>query len=80
MGSRFSSPRLSAEDETFQFGWNDELFWVPVITIDKSGANTAAIYSINADACLEVGRAIEHQESYLQTMFGFFGITDVRVI
>lgn len=26
------------------------------------------------------GRAMEHQESYLNTIFGFFGITDVRVL
>lgn len=26
------------------------------------------------------GRAAEHQESYLQTIFGFFGITDVRFV
>jgi FMN-dependent NADH-azoreductase len=26
------------------------------------------------------GRAAEHQESYLQTVFGFFGITDVRFV
>ena len=28
----------------------------------------------------EAGRALEHQESYLQTVFGFFGITDVRFV
>ena len=28
----------------------------------------------------EGGRAMEHQESYLQTVFGFFGITDVRIV
>lgn len=28
----------------------------------------------------EQGRALEHQESYLQTMFGFFGITDVEIV
>ncbi|MCJ0763161.1 FMN-dependent NADH-azoreductase [Variovorax terrae] len=28
----------------------------------------------------DVGRALEHQESYLQTIFGFFGITDVRFV
>ena len=28
----------------------------------------------------EGGRAMEHQESYLQTVFGFLGITDVRVV
>ena len=28
----------------------------------------------------EAGRAMEHQETYLQTVLGFFGITDVRVV
>lgn len=28
----------------------------------------------------DAGRAIEHQESYLQMVFGFFGITDVRFV
>jgi FMN-dependent NADH-azoreductase len=28
----------------------------------------------------EAGRAMEHQESYLQTIFGFFGVTDIRVV
>jgi FMN-dependent NADH-azoreductase len=28
----------------------------------------------------EGGRAMEHQESYLQTVLGFFGITDVRFV
>ena len=28
----------------------------------------------------EQGRALEHQESYLQTVMGFFGITDVRIV
>lgn len=28
----------------------------------------------------EAGRAMEHQESFLQTVFGFFGITDVRIV
>ncbi len=28
----------------------------------------------------EMGRAMEHQESYLQAVFGFFGITDVRFV
>lgn len=28
----------------------------------------------------EGGRAAEHQESYLQVVFGFFGITDVRFV
>jgi FMN-dependent NADH-azoreductase len=28
----------------------------------------------------DIGRAMEHQESYLQTVFGFLGITDVRFV
>jgi FMN-dependent NADH-azoreductase len=28
----------------------------------------------------EGGRALEHQESYLQAFFGFLGITDVRIV
>lgn len=28
----------------------------------------------------EGGRAMEHQETYLQTVLGFFGITDVRFV
>jgi FMN-dependent NADH-azoreductase len=28
----------------------------------------------------EAGRAPEHQESYLQTVLGFIGITDVRFV
>ena len=28
----------------------------------------------------EAGRALEHQESYLQTVLGFIGITDVRFV
>lgn len=26
------------------------------------------------------GQAMEHQESYLQTIFGFFGVTDLRIV
>jgi FMN-dependent NADH-azoreductase len=33
------------------------------------------VYSTN-----DWGRAAEHQESYLQTLFGFLGITDVRFV
>lgn len=28
----------------------------------------------------EAGQAMEHQESYLQTVLGFFGVTDVRIV
>jgi FMN-dependent NADH-azoreductase len=41
-----------------------------IIALSRGG-----IYSTS-----EAGRAMEHQESYLQTMFGFFGISDIRVV
>ncbi|MBK5207385.1 MAG: NAD(P)H-dependent oxidoreductase, partial [Polaromonas sp.] len=28
----------------------------------------------------DAGNAMEHQESYLKTVFGFFGVTDVRFV
>jgi FMN-dependent NADH-azoreductase len=28
----------------------------------------------------DIGNALEHQESYLKAIFGFFGITDVRIV
>ncbi|MNT39866.1 FMN-dependent NADH-azoreductase [compost metagenome] len=28
----------------------------------------------------EAGRAMEHQETYLQTIFGFIGVTDVQFV
>ena len=28
----------------------------------------------------DAGTAMEHQESYLKTVFGFFGVTDVRIV
>jgi len=42
-----------------------------VIVVSSRGG----IYSTS-----EGGRATEHQESYLQVVFGFFGITDVRFV
>lgn len=33
-----------------------------------------------AYATSEGGQAMEHQESYLKVVFGFFGITDVRIV
>ena len=38
-------------------------------------ATRGGVYSTSAG-----GRAMEHQESYLQIMFGFLGITDVRFV
>jgi FMN-dependent NADH-azoreductase len=39
------------------------------------GLSRGGVYSTS-----EGGRAMEHQESYLQTIFGFMGITDVRFV
>ena len=33
------------------------------------------VYSTN-----EAGQAMEHQESYLKVVLGFFGVTDVRIV
>jgi FMN-dependent NADH-azoreductase len=41
-----------------------------IVTSTRGG-----VYSTN-----DWGRAAEHQESYLQTVFGFLGITDVRFV
>jgi len=38
-------------------------------------SSRGGIYSIS-----EGGQALEHQESYLKVIFGFFGITDVRFV
>ncbi len=38
-------------------------------------SSRGGVYSTSAG-----GQAMEHQESYLQTVFGFFGITDVRFV
>ncbi|WP_042424674.1 FMN-dependent NADH-azoreductase [Comamonas granuli] len=42
-----------------------------VIIVSSRGG----VYSTSED-----GRAMEHQESYLQTVLGFFGVTDVRFV
>jgi FMN-dependent NADH-azoreductase len=39
------------------------------------GLSRGGVYSTS-----EAGRAMEHQETYLQTIFGFFGITDLRFV
>ena len=38
-------------------------------------SSRGGVYSTSA-----AGREMEHQESYLQTIFGFFGVTDVRFV
>jgi FMN-dependent NADH-azoreductase len=47
-----------------------------------AGGKTVSVASARGGAysTSEAGRAMEHQESYLQVVFGFFGITDVRFV
>lgn len=47
-----------------------------------AGGKTVIVVSTRGGmyATSEQGRAMEHQESYLQTVFGFLGITDVRFV
>ncbi|MEO5698504.1 MAG: NAD(P)H-dependent oxidoreductase [Burkholderiaceae bacterium] len=48
------------------------------LAVDKTVIVASArggVYSTSAD-----GQAMEHQESYLKVIFGFFGITDVRIV
>ncbi len=47
-----------------------------------AGGKTVIVASSRGGAysTSEAGRALEHQESYLQTVLGFIGITDVRFV
>lgn len=66
--------RLAQAGRTFTYTENG-----PVgLAKDKiviAGLSRGGIYSDS-----EAGRAMEHQETYLQTIFGFFGISDFRVV
>ncbi|MEO5738170.1 MAG: FMN-dependent NADH-azoreductase [Variovorax sp.] len=50
--------------------------------VGLAGGKTVIVVSTRGGAysTSEGGRAMEHQESYLQVVFGFFGITDVRFV
>jgi FMN-dependent NADH-azoreductase len=50
--------------------------------IGLAGGKTVIVASTRGGmySTSEGGRAMEHQESYLQTVFGFFGVTDVRIV
>ena len=47
-----------------------------------SGGKTVIVASARGGvySTTEGGRAMEHQESYLQTVFGFLGVTDIRFV
>lgn len=66
--------RLAQPGRTFKYTDNGSVGLVPdktVIVVSSRGG----IYSTS-----ESGRAMEHQESYLKVIFGFFGITDLRIV
>ena len=48
----------------------------------KAGGKTVIIASTRGGeySTSEGGRAMEHQESYLAVVFGFFGVTDIRFV
>lgn len=50
--------------------------------VGLAGGKTVIVASTRGGAysTSDAGNAMEHQESYLKTVFGFFGITDVRIV
>lgn len=50
--------------------------------VGLAGGKTVVIASTRGGAysTSDAGNAMEHQESYLKTVFGFFGITDIRIV
>ena len=50
--------------------------------IGLAGGKTVIIASTRGGAysTSDAGNAMEHQESYLKTVFGFLGITDIRIV
>jgi FMN-dependent NADH-azoreductase len=66
--------RLAQPGRTFQYsdkGQEGLAGGKTIIVVSSRGG----VYSTS-----EAGQAMEHQESYLKTIFGFFGITDVRFV
>ncbi|HUG59206.1 MAG TPA: FMN-dependent NADH-azoreductase [Candidimonas sp.] len=66
--------RLAQSGRTFKYGESG------VVGLAQGKTVIAALSRGGIYSTSEAGRAMEHQETYLKTVFGFFGITDVRVI
>ncbi|SHG87705.1 FMN-dependent NADH-azoreductase [Pollutimonas bauzanensis] len=66
--------RLAQAGRTFSYTENGPVGLAKGKTV-IAALSRGGIYSTS-----EAGRAMEHQETYLKTIFGFFGITDVRVV
>lgn len=66
--------RLAQTGRTFAYTENGP------VGLAKNKIVIAALSRGGIYSTSEAGRAMEHQETYLKTVFGFFGITDVRVV
>lgn len=66
--------RLAQAGRTFKYTENGP--------VGLAGGKRVVVASSRGGAysATEQGRALEHQESYLETIFGFFGITDVKFV
>lgn len=66
--------RIAQSGRTFKYTENG----VVGLASDKTviiASSRGGVYSTT-----EAGQAMEHQESYLRTVFGFFGVSDFRVV
>ncbi|MGB3288005.1 MAG: NAD(P)H-dependent oxidoreductase [Burkholderiaceae bacterium] len=66
--------RLAQGGRTFKYTENG------VVGLASGKTVIAALSRGGVYSNSEAGRAMEHQETYLKTVFGFFGITDVRIV
>ena len=66
--------RIAQPGRTFQYTANGPEGLAKGKTVIVASSR-GGVYSTS-----EGGRAMEHQESYLQTVLGFFGVTDVRFV
>jgi FMN-dependent NADH-azoreductase len=66
--------RLAQPGRTFTYNANGP--------VGLAGGKTVIVASTRGGAysTSEGGQAMEHQESYLKVVFGFFGISDVRIV
>jgi FMN-dependent NADH-azoreductase len=66
--------RIAQAGRTFKYTENGPIGLAAGKTVVVASSR-GGIYSTS-----DAGRAMEHQESYLQIVYGFFGITDVRCV
>jgi len=66
--------RIAQAGRTFKYTENG------VVGLASEKIVIAALSRGGVYSTSEAGQALEHQESYLKTIFGFFGVTDFRVV